>query len=134
MQMTVQSAALFFSMIAAAMRFFRTVRNDTTIPPMEILVEARSIELLSQEMANLDTALTEANIVAIVACGYCGKVYPMRRGKLPRQSFMRELQDLNIYGRMVIVEAHVLGLQKLLLMLGGLYNLKTPGLSQLISL
>ncbi|KAI9876638.1 MAG: hypothetical protein M1823_007239, partial [Watsoniomyces obsoletus] len=84
-------------------------------------------------MANLDTALTEANIVAIVACGYCGKVYPMRGGKLPRQSFMREIQDLNIYGRMVIVEAHVLGLQKLLLMLGGLYNLKTPGLAQLIS-
>jgi hypothetical protein len=134
MHMTIQNTALFYSMIAAAMRFFRTARNDTIVPPMELVVESRSIELLSQQMAHMDTAATEANIIAIVACGYCGLVYPMRSGRLPRQSFLKELQDLNIYGRMVIVEAHVLGLQKLVPMLGGLYNLKTPGLAQLISL
>ena len=134
MQMTIQNRALFYSMIAAAMRFFRVSRNDTKIPQLEVAVEARSIELLSQQMASLDTALTETNIVAIVACGYCGRVYPMRRGRIPRQSYLKELQDLNVYGRMVVVEAHVLGLAKLVPMLGGIYSLKTPGLAQLISL
>ena len=134
LQMTIQNKALFYSMIAAAMRFTRIARNDLNIPAAEVLVEARSIELLSQEMASVETALTETNIVAIVACGYCGKVYPMRSGRLPRQSFLKELQDLNIYGRMVIVDAHVSGLKKLVPMLGGIYNLRTPGLAQLISL
>ena len=131
--MTIRDKPLFYAMIAAAMRFFRTARRDENIPHVEALVEARSIELLNQRMANINTALTETNITAIVACGYCGKVYPMRRGRLPRQSFLKELQDLNVYGRMVVVEAHVQGLSKLVPMLGGIYNLKTPGLSQLLS-
>ena len=134
LHMTVQNKALFYSMIAAAMRFTRVAKNDMNIPPAEVLIEGRSIELLSQEMASLETALTEANIVAIVASGYCGRVYSMRKGRLPRQSFLRELQDLNIYGRMVVVDAHVSGLKKLVPMLGGIYNLTTPGLAQLISL
>lgn len=134
MQMTIQNKALFYSMIAAAMRFWRVSKYEEHIPPTEVLVEARSIELLSQEMSNLETALTEANIVAIVASGYCGKVHPMRKGRLPRQSFLRLLQDLNVYGRMVVVEAHVEGLKKLVPMLGGLFKLKTPGLAQLIVL
>lgn len=134
LQMTIQNKALFYSMIAAAMRFARTARNNVIVSPAELLVEARSIELLSQKMAHLETALTETNIVAIIACGYCGKVYPMRKGRLPRQSFLKELQDLNIYGRMVVVNAHVVGLMKLVPMMGGIYSLKTPGLAQLISL
>jgi hypothetical protein len=134
MRLTIQNRALFYSMIAAAMRFTRIAKGEASIPLAETLVEARSIELLSQEMTNLETALTETNIIAIVACGYCGKVYPMRRGRLPRQSFLKELQDLSVYGRMVVVDAHVAGLKKLVPMLGGPYKLKTPGLAQLLSL
>jgi hypothetical protein len=134
MHLTMQSKALFYSMAAAAMRFTRIAKGDALIPQSEMLVEARSIELLSEQMSNALTAVTETNIIAIVACGYCGRVYPMRKGRLPRQSFLRELQDLNIYGRMVVVDAHVAGLQQLIPLLGGVYNLRTPGLSQLIAL
>ena len=134
MKMTVQNPALFYSMAAGSTRFNRIARFDTNIPLFEVALEARAIELLSQQMASLDTAPTETNITAILPCAYCGEVYPMRRGRLPRQSYLRELQDLHVYGRMVVVEAHVLGLSRLIPMMGGLYALKTAGLAQLISL
>jgi hypothetical protein len=134
MHMTVQNRALLYSMVAAAMRFTRIAMGETAMSQLEKIVEARTITMLSQEMASQETALAEANIIAIIACGYCGETYPLRTGRLPRQSVLRELQDLNIYGRMVVVDAHVRGLKTIISILGGLQRLKTPGLAQLISL
>jgi hypothetical protein len=136
MYLTIENKTLLYSMLAASMRFSRAAAGVTSAPRTEMVVEAGAIALLRQEMANRETALTEANVLAVIACAYSDsrRTYPLRDGRTPRQSFLRELQDLNIYGRMVLVEAHVQGLAKLITLLGGIHNLKTPGVAQLISL
>ena len=53
--------------------------------------------------------------------------------KYPRQSFLKELQDLHIYCKMEIVREHVQGLMKLIALVGGLQNVKIQ-VAQIISL
>jgi hypothetical protein len=132
--MASQSAALLHSMIAAAMMFERTARGLGEAGPREVEVNAIAIRLLSQQMARSETAILEHNIWAVLALGYSGAVDRVRVGKLPQQSFLKELQSLHIYGRLIINKAHLAGLIKLVSMIGGPQNLVTPGMAAVMSL
>lgn len=133
--MAAQNQALLYSMISAAMIFERTSRQpDADEAAVHLAITNRAVGLLSQQMSDPTIATQEANIWAVVALGYSATVGPVRTGKLPQQSFLRELQSLHIYGRLRINQIHLAGLIQLVQMIGGPQNLKTPGMAGVMSL
>jgi hypothetical protein len=125
---------MMYSMMAAAMLFMRVAQKSERNYMLELQTNARAVQLLSKQMQNLETAATEANIWAVVALGYSAYVGDLRTGRCPRQSFLKELQSLHIYGRLVINKVHVAGLMQLVQMLGGVDKIKTPGMAQVMCL
>ena len=121
---------------AAAMMYWRIARgDDASRYQMELTASGRALQLLSRAMNSVATAVTEANIWAVLAMSYCGggELLRLRTGKLPKRSFLRELQSLHVYGRLRPNEAHVMGLLRLTGMLGGIEKLKTYGIAQIMS-
>jgi hypothetical protein len=126
--------ALFYAMIFAEMIHTRVRSGNPTRSPWEFEVGARAVASISQEMRNPARARLDSSIWVVVILGFAGRVAPLRPGpKYPRQSFLKELQDLHIYCKMEIVLEHVLGLIKLVDLIGGLQNVRTPGMGQIIS-
>ena len=126
--------ALLYAMIFAEMIHTRVQSGNTLRSPWEFEIGARAIRLISQEMRNPVRARLDSSIWVVVILGFAGKEAPLRTGpKYPRQSFLKELQDLHIYCKMEIVLEHVLGLIRLVELIGGLQNVKTPGMAQIIS-
>lgn len=134
LSMAVQHEPLMYSMINAALRFARTARGIFKESPQELYVHSKAIKLLGQEMADHQTALQESNIWAIVALAYCSEKASIRRGKLPQQSALKELQSLHIYGRQTIIRAHLQALGQIVHMLGGLHKLSSPEMAGVMSL
>ncbi|EXJ62207.1 hypothetical protein A1O7_02640 [Cladophialophora yegresii CBS 114405] len=132
LSMAVRNPVLLYSMMSAAMLFMRVAQKSERNYMLELQVNATAVRLLSEQMRNPQTAATEANIWAVVALGYSGYVGEIRTGKCPRQSFLKELQSLHIYGRLVINKVHVAGLMQLVQMLGGVDKITTPGMAQVI--
>lgn len=128
-----QNAALLYSMMKAAMMYTRVARNDSSNYLLELTVGAKAVELLNKELSSPDTVVTDAILWAVFALGYTDSVSEVRTGKRPRQSFLRELQSLHIYGRQAINPAHVGGLSKLLQIIGGVGKIRTPGMAQVMS-
>ena len=129
------SPALFYAMMVGESMYSRAQKRNPRSSPIELEVGARAVQYLSQEMRDPVRAVSDANIWAVLTLGYSGKIAPSRVGpKYPRQSFLKELQSIHIYCRMEIVYAHVLGLMKLVELLGGIHNIKTPGMAQVLSL
>lgn len=126
--------ALLYAMIFAEMIHTRVRNGNPSRSPWELEAGARAIRLISLEMRNPARARLDSSIWVVVILGFAGKVAPLRTGpKYPRQSFLKELQDLHIYCKMEIVLEHVLGLVRLVELIGGLQNVKTPGMAQIIS-
>ncbi|RVX74523.1 hypothetical protein B0A52_01649 [Exophiala mesophila] len=133
LNLAVNNTTLLYAMMFAGMMFARTANNQTTPSVLELQFGARAIHMLSQQLRSPATAATEANIWAVVALGYCDNFISLRPGKHPRQSFLKELQSLHIYGRMTVNLAHIQGLKQLIQLLGGLDKIRTPGIAQVIS-
>jgi hypothetical protein len=85
-------------------------------------------------MADATTATHEGNIWAVFAMGYASDIGPIRSGKVPRQSFLKELQSLHVYGRFQLNQIHLRGLIQLVMLIGGIQNIRTPGMASVISL
>jgi hypothetical protein len=134
LSLAAQNPATMYSMMAAAMLFMRVAQRSDRHYMLELQINTKAVQLLSQQMQNMETAATEANIWAVVALGYSDSVGDLRKGRCPRQSFLKELQSLHIYGRLVINKAHVSGLMQLVQMLGGVDQIKTPGMAQTMCL
>lgn len=134
LQLALGNPALLYAMMYAGMMFARTANSGESPSVLELQFGTRAIQMLSQQLSRSSTAVTEANIWAVVALGYCDNIIPLRTGKHPRQSFLKELQSLHVYGRMTINLAHIQGLKQLVQMLGGLDKIRTPGIAQVISL
>lgn len=128
-----ENVALLHSMMKAAMMYTRVARNDASNYMLELTVGAKAVELLNKELSRSDIVVTDAILWAVFVLGYTDSVGQLRSGKRPRQSFLRELQSLHIYGRQAINPAHVGGLSKLLQIIGGIEKIKTPGMAQAMS-
>jgi hypothetical protein len=129
---TVSPAALY-AMMNATIVFARAAQPSGKPSLLEIETQARAVQLVSEQMRHPETAATEANIWAVFGLGYTGSVAPLRKGRSPQQSFLRELQSLHLYGRLVINEVHAAGMFQLIQMLGGIEKLKIPGMAQMLS-
>lgn len=129
-----QNPQLLYSMMTAAMLFMRVANNSERLYMLELQAGTKAVQLLSEQMSNPATAATEANIWSVVALGYSGYIGELRKGRCPRQSFLKELQSLHVYGRLVINKAHVSGLMQLVQILGGVDKIKTPGMAQVMCL
>lgn len=101
---------------------------------MELYVSSKAVQLLSEQMADPQTAVHESNIWAVFTLANTDTVSQVRFGKLPQQSFLKELQSLHIYSRLKINQVHLHGMIKLMMMIGGPHMLKTPGMAGVISL
>ena len=86
---------------------------------------------LSQHPAQLD----DFSIWAVVVPAYSGREDKLRSGHdYPSQCSMRDLQSIHIYLKMDIVIEHVLGLVKMMALLGDLRRIKAPGIAQTVSI
>lgn len=134
--MAVQHKALLYSMFSSWMAFRRVNADEGALPPssLELHVTSHALSCLRQQMSHPVTAVHEANLWAVIVLAYRGSALPIRSGKLPRQSFLKELQELNVYGRMRTDDAHKQGLISLLQLHGGVEKLKTPGIASSITL
>jgi hypothetical protein len=135
LQMASQNQALFYSVLSAAMVFQKPTREmSEEQSTLHLSIQNRAVSLLSQQMADATTATHEANIWAVFAMGYASDIGPIRSGKFPRQSFPKELQSLHVYGRFQLNQIHLRGLIQLVMLIGGIQNIKTPGMASVISL
>jgi hypothetical protein len=129
------SPALLHSIIFAQMLYDRVHQGIHSATPIEVEVGSTAVEHLNREISNPKRVVTESNIWAVVALAYSGRVAVLRSGlQYPHQSFLKELQSIHVYCRMEVVFEHVVGLIKMIEMVGGLQNISTPGIAQMISL
>jgi hypothetical protein len=110
------------------------VRGIPEPSPIELEIGSKAIQLVSQELRDPKRALSDTNIWAVLNLAYTGAKEPLRVGKYPRQSFLKELQSIHIYCKLVVEVAHIVGLIKILNLLGGLDKIKIPGTAATISL
>ena len=134
MSHTTSHEPLFYSTVHAEMIVARAVRGIPNPSPIELEIGAKAIQLVSREMRDPKTALLDANIWAVLNLGYAGGQEPLRSGQYPRQSFLRELQSVHLYCKLVVRVAHIIGLIKIVNLMGGLEKIKTPGTAAAISL
>jgi hypothetical protein len=132
--MASQTPALMYCMMTAALMYTRVARKDSSNYGLELSVGTRAIESLNQVLLRPNPVITDAIIFAVFAVGYSGSVGQVRTGRYPRQSFLRELQSLHIYGRLIVNPAHVGGLAKLVQLRGGFDKIQIPGMVQVMSL
>lgn len=132
--MATQNEALLYSIMSAAMMFNRASRNLESASATELYVTTKAVQRLSERMADAQVAIQESNIWAVFTLGTLGAVSQVRTGKLPQQSFLKELQSLHVVGRLQINLVHVQGLFQLMSMIGGPSKLKTPGMASMFSL
>jgi hypothetical protein len=129
------SPALLHSILFAQMLHDRVHQGVHSATPIEVEVGANAVEHLNREISESRKAVKESSIWAVVCLAYSGREATLRSGlQYPHQSFLKELQSIHIYCRMEVVVEHVLGLIKMVDMVGGLHNIKTPGIAQMISL
>ena len=124
-------AMMFAEMVVT--RIKSGVGNPTVT---ELMVGAETVRHLNQEISHLDPerSLSDSNFWVVLILAYSGAEDKLRSSPgYPRQSFLRELQSLHIYGKMATVLEHVLGLVQMMNMLGGLQKIKTPGIAATIS-
>src|SRR3982751_450212 len=88
--------ALFYSVIFAEIIHTRALRGLPQRSTFELEIGTRAIQHVSHEMRDPNRAVLDTNIWAVVALGYSGEEAPLRTGKYPRQSFLKELQSLHI--------------------------------------
>ena len=121
-------------MVHSEMIFARAAQGIPDPSPLELEIGAKAIQLVSQDIRDPKRALSDANIWAVLNLGYTGAKEPLRVGRYPRQSFLKELQSIHIYCKLVVEVAHIIGLIKIVNLLGGLDKIKVPGTAATISL
>jgi hypothetical protein len=127
-----QLHAMMFAMMVHD-RIQQGISNPTAT---ELMVGTEAIRHLNREISNPDPerALSDSNIWAVLILAYSGREDKVRSAQsYPRQSFLRELQSIHIYLKMDIVIEHVLGLVKMMELLGDLRKIRTPGIAQTVS-
>ncbi|EXJ70312.1 uncharacterized protein A1O5_06380 [Cladophialophora psammophila CBS 110553] len=131
-----QHPAQLHAMIFAVMVHDRIQQGISNPTATELMVGTEAIRLLNQEISDPDPkrALSDSNIWAVLVLAYSGREDRIRSGQsYPRQSFLRELQSIHIYLKMEIVIEHVLGLIKMMELLGDLHKIRTPGIAPVVS-
>ncbi|OAP57591.1 hypothetical protein AYL99_08329 [Fonsecaea erecta] len=129
-----QHPAQLHAMIFAVMVHDRIQQGISNPTATELMVGTEAIRHLNRELSDPKGALTDSNIWAVLVLAYSGREDRTRSGQsYPRQSFLRELQSIHIYLRMEIVIEHVLGLIKMVELLGDLRKIKTPGIAPIVS-
>ncbi|OAG39565.1 hypothetical protein AYO21_06209 [Fonsecaea monophora] len=132
-----QQPAQLHAMMFAVMVHDRIQQGISEPNTTELLVGTEAIRHLNREISdpNPERALSDSNIWAVLVLAYSGREDRIRRGQsYPRQSFLRELQSIHIYLKMEIVIEHVLGLIKMMELLGPLSKIKTHGIATVVSL
>ncbi|KIW72876.1 hypothetical protein PV04_01037 [Phialophora macrospora] len=128
--------AQLHAMMFAVMVHDRIQQGISNPTATELMVGAEAIRNLNREISSPDPerALSDSNIWAVLVLAYSGREDKVRSAqRYPRQSFLRELQSIHIYLKMDIVIEHVLGLVKMMELLGDLRKIKTPGIAQTVS-
>ncbi|KIY01513.1 uncharacterized protein Z520_03065 [Fonsecaea multimorphosa CBS 102226] len=131
-----QHPAQLHAMIFAVMVHDRIQQGISNPTATELMVGTEAIRHLNTEISDPDPkrALSDSNIWAVLVLAYSGREDRIRSGpSYPRQSFLRELQSIHIYLKMEIVIEHVLGLIKMMDLLGNLHKIKTPGIAPIVS-
>lgn len=129
------SPALLNSLIFAQMLYDRVHHGAHSATPIEVDIGATAVEHLNLEISHPGSVVNESSIWAVVCLAYSGREAVLRSGlQYPHQSFLKELQSIHVYCRMEIVLEHVLGLIKMIEVAGGLQNIRTHGMAQMISL
>ncbi|ETI28582.1 hypothetical protein G647_01032 [Cladophialophora carrionii CBS 160.54] len=128
--------AQLHAMMFAVMVHDRIQQGISNPTATELMVGMEAIRHLNKEISSPDPerALSDSNIWAVLVLAYSGREDKLRPAQsYPRQSFLRELQSIHIYLKMDIVIEHVLGLVKMMELLGDLRKIKTPGIAQTVS-
>lgn len=134
MAMTLQSKALMYALIVVALGHARALQGKREQrSPIETHLAGQTIKLLNEQMADPASVATVANIWAIGCVSHFSDIAPLRTGKLPRQSFMKELQDVQILGATRTDRAQYHGFLRLLEMAGGVHAIREPGVAATIS-
>ena len=114
----------------------RVAQGISEPTPTELMIHTEAIRHLNEEISdpNPVRALSDSNIWTVLVMAYSGRRDEVRSGQsYPRQSFLRELQSAHVFLKMNIVIEHVLGLIKMVELLGGLRKIRTPGIAQTLS-
>jgi hypothetical protein len=132
-----QRPAQLHAMLFANMVHDRIKRGIGRPTTTELTVGNTAVRLLSQAISDPNPArsLSDFNIWAVLILGYSGRQDTLRSApEFPRQSLLRELQAIHIYLTMDLVNEHVVGLVRMIELLGDLRKVSTPGIAQTISL
>ena len=129
------SPAVLHSMLFAGYLHDVVQQGATRAPSIAFEVGTKAIMHLNREISDAQYAINDAYIWSVFILAYSGRIARLRSARsYPRQSFLKELQAIQIYCRMEIVVMHVVGLIKMIELIGGLHKIKIQGMAQVISL
>lgn len=100
------------------------------------ICHAEVVRGVNKSFDNPSTRCSDDTILAVLALAFHGKVMNPNPVSLkpPSQGPMNAMQCLDIFGgRLDTVPMHLMGLQRMLSIRGGLENVKFPGLAAIIS-
>ncbi len=132
-----QDPALLHAILFTRQVFDRVEQGISSNPtPLELVIGNEAIRHLNKKISdpNPAQALSDTNIWTVLILAYSGREDTLRSGQsYPRQSLLRELQSIHIFLKMNIVIEHVMGLIKMVELLGDLRKIKTPGIAATVS-
>lgn len=100
---------------------------------LEIQLASKAVKAVNQQIVDPSRAGTVANIWTVASIAYFSEVEELRTGKLPRQSFLSELQILQIIGRAQNNRAYYRGFLQLIQSIGGLEAIGQPEIAASLS-
>jgi hypothetical protein len=131
-----QRPALLHTLLFTSMIRDRMNRGLNEPSSIELNVGAHAVQCLNQTLSSPERdGISDYVIWATLGLAYHGRAKPLRSPDVfPRQSFLKELQDIHFYLRMELVVEHIVGLVAMIESLGGLHKIDIPGIAPTICL
>jgi hypothetical protein len=101
-----------------------------------LLLYSQIVKALSERMQDANTACSDVNILCVLGLTTYGSQELKQHGRTrwPSQGPLTSLNALDILGRLPLVQEHIKGLELLVMLRGGIKNIKTVGIAPLVSL
>jgi hypothetical protein len=131
-----QRPALLHTLLFTSMIRDRMNRGIDEPSSIELNVGAHAVRCLNKTLSSSEQdRVSDYVIWATLGLAYHGRAKLLRSADVfPRQSFLKELQDIHFYLRMELVVEHIVGLIAMIKSLGGLHQINIPGIASTICL
>jgi hypothetical protein len=134
MGLSLTNKGLLYALTAANIAHTRARLGDSgTKSPLEATLASKAVKVLNEQMSDHRIVATVGNIWAIACLANFSELEQLRKGQVPRQSPLRELQTLQILGRTLNSRKQFRGFLQLIRLAGGLEAIQNHAIAAILS-